>query len=894
MSLADRVFRRLLRLFPVEFRSDFGDDMTRTFKDQREDVSARGGSMAQLRLWKDTVLGILTTAPREHWDLLRQDVVYGLRGLRRDPGFAAIAIAVLAVGIGANTAIFSIVNGVLLEPLPYRDPNRLVTVFERVPGAGVEKFGFSPPDFTIVGSALRSFDGLAAYRNVSSELSGSGRSERVVATRVSPELFQVLGIVPAIGRAFTPEDDATDAKVAILSDGLWRRAFARDPGIIGRTVAVDRQPYVVVGVMPERFVFPLRGSVMNGEPGALYMPIAFTPLERNGFGSMYNNSTVARLKPGVTLEQARADLAAAAHVLAPRYPANLRRLADSLTFPIDPLDEEIVGRSRRLLVLLMGAVGMVLLICCANVANLMLTRAGGRRRELAIRSALGASQVRVMRQLLTESLVLAVSGAAAGLGLAFGLMQMFLPMVATSLPRAEDIQLNGDVLAFTLALALLTPLLFGVMPALRSVVRSTSTPLTDDARTSTPDRGRHRLLGALVVAECALALVLSVGAGLLIRSFVRLANTDTGFRAEQVVNVTMVLPSGPYPTGARVKAFYREAVAAAAALPGVTSVGAATNRPLNVRERRAYTPDPSAQETPGPGRGVANTWTVGDYFETLGIPLKAGRFFMPDEGRPGSERVVIVSEMLARTFWPRGDAVGRRLKWGLPGSPAPWMTIVGVVGDIKQDALDAEIVPQTYEPFMQAVSDDLGSPFIRFYSEVNLIVRSERPAAVFAGELSAAMRRLDPELALSNVQPVLEIVGDSVQSQRFSTTILAIFAAVALSLAALGIYGVLANVVAQQTKEIGLRLALGAAPRSLLWLVLRRALTLMAIGIGVGLAVAMVLTRTMAGLLYEVQPHDAIAFVGATVGLALLVLFASLVPAWRATRVDPIVALRTE
>ena len=690
MSRGDRFFRRLLRLFPTEFRSDFGDDMTRAFEEQRDDVAARGGSMAQLRLWKDTVVGILTTAPREHWDLLRQDARYALRNLRRNPGFAAVAITALAVGVGANTAIFSIVNGVLLEPLPYREPDRLVTLFEQVPRRQVRILRTRLHGRA---SATRSFDGLAAYRNVSYELSGVGRSERVVAARVSPELFPVLGIMPAIGHGFTAEDDAATAKVAILSDALWTRAFARDPRIIGRTIALDREPYTVVGVMPARFVFPLRGSSRNNEPAALYVPMSFTPVELGSFGAMYNNSTVARLMPGVTVEQARADLDAAARVLVAQYPASLRSLFEQLTFAVGPLAEEVVGGSRRLLVVLMGAVGMVLLICCADVANLMLTRSSGRQRELAIRSALGASQVRVVRQLLTESLVLAVCGAAAGLCLAFGIMQVFLPMAGDTLPRPDDIRLSSRVMAFTAALALLTPLLFGMLPALRSAVTSTAAGLTDGTRTATAGRGRYRLLGALVIAQCALALMLSVAAGLLVRSFVRLIQTDTGFRAEQVFNATMALPSGRYTTGANVKAFYREAVAAAATLPGITSAGAATFRPLNVREQRVCTPDPSAQQTAG-SRTVANTWTTGLYFQTLGIPLKQGRFFTDGDDVPGGERVVIVSETLARTFWPKGDAVGHRLAWGLPGSTAPWMTIVGVVGDVKQGALDVEIVPR--------------------------------------------------------------------------------------------------------------------------------------------------------------------------------------------------------
>jgi putative ABC transport system permease protein len=894
MSRGDRIFRRLLRLFPAEFRSDFGDDMTQTFKDHRDEVVAQGDAMSQLRLWKDTVLGVLTTAPREHWDLLRQDIKYGLRSLGRNRGFAVVAITALAVGIGANAAIFSIVNGVLLKPLPYREPDRLVTIAEGFNAESRGKVGFSAPDFTIVRRATRAFDGIAAYRNVSYELSGRGPSERVVAARVSPELFPVLGVMPAIGHAFTAEDDATDAKVAVLSDALWTRAFARDPGIIGRTIGLDRQPYVVIGVMPEPFVFPPRGSNRNGEPASVYVPIAFTALERGSFGNMYNNSTVARIKPGMTLEQVNADLDAATPVVVAEYPASLQSVFAKLSFLAAPFNEAVVGHSRRLLLVLMGAVGMVLLICCADVANLMLTRAGARQRELVIRSALGATQVRVVRQLLTESFVLALGGAIVGLALGFGIMKVFLPMVGEALPRLEDVQLDNRVVAFTIALALVTPLLFGVLPALRSAVMSSSGVLTDSSRSTTPGRGRHRMLGTLVVAQCALALVLSVGAGLLIRSFIRLTHTDTGFHAEQVVNATMVLPSGRYARGAQVKTFYREAIDTAAALPGVISTGAASDRPLNVRERRVFTPDPSSDQALSPNRAIANTWTVGRYFETLGIPLKAGRLFTDNDGQPGGQRVVIVSEMLARRYWPKGDAVGHQLKWGIESSPQPWMTIVGVVGDIKQGALDAEIVPQTYEPLTQAVPDNLGSPVVRFFSEVNLIVRSERPVPAVIGELSTALRRLDPELAISNVQPVVEIVDDSVKSQRFSTTLLTVFATVALLLAALGIYGVLANVVAQQTKEIGVRLALGAGSSSVLWLVLRRALTLSGIGVAIGLAGAVGLTRVMSGLLYEVQPHDAVTFVGALIGLALLVLLASLVPAWRASQVDPIVALRVE
>ena len=896
MSRADRIFKRLLRLFPAEFRGDFGEEMAETFRDQRRETLARGHIMEHMTLWWDTVRGVLTAAPREHFDLLRQDVRYGLRNLRRSPGFTAVAVAALAVGIGANTAVFSIVNGVLLEALPYHDPHRLVTMFEKMPGAPVEKFGFSPPDFEIVRRGTRSFSGMAAYRNSSYELSGVGQSERVIATRVSPELFSVLGVGPALGRVFSADDDAADAKMAIISFGLWVRAFGRDPGVVGRTVALDREKYLIIGVMPERFQFPPRGSILNGEPAALYVPIAFSPRERQNFGGMYNNSVVARLKPGVTLEQARADLSSAARPLADAYPAVLRGLANQLTFPFGPFDEEVVGRSRRLLLVLMGAVGIVLLIGCADVANLMLTRSGARQRELAIRSALGASPARVVRQLLTEGFVLASLGAAFGLLLAYGTMRMFLRLAGETLPRVESIGFDARVVAFTVALALVTPLVFGVVPALRTALGAlgtTSNALKEGTRSATPGRGRHRLLGTLVVAQFALALMLSVVAGLLVRSFIRLVSTSPGFRTEHVVNASTTLPLGRYATGAQVKMFFQQAVDAARATPGVAFAGASTDRPLNIRERRAFTPDATARPLPSLNRVIATTWTVGSYFEALGIPLKRGRFFTDADGRTG-QPVIIVSEMLARRIWPDQDAVGRQIKWGIPESRAPWMTVVGIVGDIKQGPIDSEIIMMTYEPLAEELGDAFQGRILGFYSGVNVIARAEGdPASVVAG-LRGALGRLDPALPVANAQTVTDIVGESMKPQRFSMTLVALFAGVALALAAIGIYGVLANVVAQQTHEIGVRVALGASRSDVLWLVLRRALVLMGTGVLIGVAGALALTRVMAGLLYEVRPTDAATFLAAAVVLAGFALMASLVPAWRATHVDPLVALRVE
>jgi len=891
MPQSTRLFKRLLRLFPAEFRGDFGDDMAATFEDQRREALARGDRMSAFRLWWDTVAGIARTAPREHLDLLRGDVRYALRNLWRNPGFTAIAVLALAVGIGANTAVFTIVNGVLLRALPYRQPGELVAIFEKVPGAPIEKFDFSAPDFQFVRDTSASYASMFAFRTGRMELSGIGESQRVTAARVSPEFFGTLGVAPALGRALTLDDDREGAKVTVIGYGLWTRIFGRDPNVVGRTIALDRQPYAIVGVMGDAFEFPPRGEYNNGEPASLYLPISFTPFERAAYGSMYNNTVIARLKPGVTLAQARAELASLVAPLSERYPAVLQRMSAQLTFPAAPFLDEVVGRSRRVIVVLMGAVAIVLLIGCADVANLMLTRAGSRQRELAVRAALGATPARVVRQLLTEGFVLAAFGGAAALLLAWWTMEGLVALAGTSLPRAESIAFDRRVVLFTTALALVTPLVFGVVPALRTALRSTFDALKEGSRSATPGRARQRLLGALVIAQFALALVLSVGAGLLTRSFLRLLATDPGFRAEHAVTASVRLPAGRYAAGPQVKAFYRQAVDAARAVPGVTAAAATTDRPLQVLERRVFSADASAVLLPSTNRTIAATWTAGSYFEAFGIALRRGRFFTDADGRTGA-RVVIVNEILAKKLWPDQDPVGRQIKWGINAdNPNPWMTVVGVVADVNQSALGTEPIAQTYEPiFAQPNAPQIAN----FYRTVNLIVRSDRDAAAVLGDLRAAIRRLDPELPISDAAPVVDVVAASVKPQRFSMTVVGAFALVALALAAIGICGVLANAVAQQTHEIGVRMALGARASSVLWSVLRRALALMAAGTAIGIAGALALTRVMAGLLYGVRPTDVATFAGSAAVLACLAVAAALVPAWRATRVDPLVALRTE
>ncbi|HJZ75985.1 MAG TPA: ABC transporter permease [Vicinamibacterales bacterium] len=891
-SGAERIFRRLLRLFPADFRGDYGEDMAATFRDQRHDVLGRAGAAGAARLWWDTVRGVLTTAPREHFDLLRGDVRYALRGLRRNPAFTLVAVLALAVGIGANTAVFTIVDGVLLRALPYRNPGELVAIYEKMQGAPVARFEFSAPDYGFIRDTAGSFAGMFTFRNQSLELSGIGESQRVVGARIAPDLFGVLGVTPVLGRALTDDDDRQNAKVAVLDYGLWTRAFGRDPQVIGRTISLDRQPYTVVGVMGDRFQFPPRGGSRNFQPASVFLPIAFSPIERQSWGMMYNNTLVARLKPGVTFAHARAEVTSLTPALIHQYPPVLQGTGflNGLSLPMSSLADDIVGDTRRMILVLMGAVAIVLLIGCADVANLMLTRAGSRQRELAVRSALGASPARVVRQLLTEGVVLAVIGGAAGLLLAWWTMGAMLSLAGDALPRAESVAFDRRVVMFTVVLSFVTPLLFGVIPALRVALRSTFDALKEGGQSATAGYGRQRLLGGLVVAQFALALMLSVGAGLLARSFVRLLSASPGFRPQQVATAAVQLPAGRYPDARAVKPFYRQAVEALRAIPGVTAAGSATDRPLHIQERRAFSADPTAVQMPTVNRVIAASWVAGSYFEALGVPLKRGRFFTDADGRSDA-RVIIISEMLAGRLWPNQDPIGHQIKWGIdvPQNTGPWMTIVGVVGDVNQSALGTEVIPQTYEPIEQEPNGPAN-----FYRRVNLVVRATGDPAPILSAIRGALQRLDPELPLSDAMSAADVLGESVKPQRFSMSVVGLFALVALGLAAIGIYGVLANAVTQQTHEIGVRMALGARAGDVMWSVLRRALALMAIGVAIGTAGALALARVMAGLLYQVRPTDAATFVSAAVLLAALAVAASLVPAWRATRVDPLVALRTE
>ncbi len=813
-----------------------------------------------------------------------QDLRFALRVLARSPGFTAVAVAVLALGIGASTAIFSVVDTVLLRPLPYQDPDRLVVVQEGLPKLGPDARGIPlpAPDVLDFRQQNRVFSFLAAYRNSQFDLAEGGEPERITGARVSASLFPMLGIPPARGRAFTEEEDQPGRLVVVLSDGLWRRRFASDAGILGRTVRLNSQPHTVIGVMPRGFSFPQRGPRFHAEPAELWVPMAFTPGELRTRGDSFNYCVLARLKPGVTLERANADIETIARRIQELYPPLVRK-----DFTVEasavPYRGQVVSGVRTLLVALLGAVGCVLLIGSANVANLLLVRAAGRHKELAVRVALGAGRLRLIRQLLTESVVLALAGGLLGVLLAFWGSRLLVAAIPGNIPRAQEVAVDLRVLAFTLALSLASGVVFGAIPALAALRANVGEALKEGGRTPSAGAGRGRLRGALVISQMALALVLLIGAGLLVRSFVRLLQTDPGFRPQHVLTVSVSLSGARYGKPGQAQAFFQRLLERLASLPGVQSVGAATTLPLEPDWTRVMTAEGQPEPPAGKFPILAHTAVRGDYFQTMGIPLKRGRLFTPDD-QPQAPREVIVSETTARRFWPGLDPVGRRVKWGLKESPVPWLTVVGVVGDVKSGRLDAETQPQTYEPSRQVPG--------RWAWFVT--VRAEREPVSLASAVRAEARALDPEQPVTKVRTMEQVISQSTAPRRFNTFLLVVFGAAALLLAALGIYGVMAYSVARRTHEIGVRLSLGARPADVLAMVIRQGMTLVVAGLVLGLAGALALTRVIAGLLYGVQPTDPVTFVAVSVLLAAVALAATWLPAHRAMQVDPAVALRYE
>jgi putative ABC transport system permease protein len=824
-----------------------------------------------------------------HIENFIQDLRYGLRMLAKNPGFTAVAVLTLALGIGPNATIFTVLNAVLIRPLPYQDPQRLVLIKEKLPELTSDPLNVPASDIGDFQRQNKSFSAVAGFQPLHMELSGGGQPERIAVTRVSPSLFPLLRVAPMLGRTFADEEDHPGTLVTVLSYGVWKSHFAGGPEVLGKTVLLDRRPYTVIGIMPQGFEFPLDSEPL--QPASLWVPLALTPEELSDYGDNYDYEVVARLKPGVTHAQADSDVDAIAHRILQAYPVpESIKSGIRLGAVTVPLREAVSGRVAKLLWILFGAVGLILLIACANVANLLLARTADRQKEIAVRAALGAGRWRLARQFMIESALLALVGGGIGLLLAAWGMGLLVVLSPADLPAIGGISVDGKVLGFTLGLSVLTAILFGAGPALAIAGTDLSQTLKENAA-GTGQGVHHRAVrSVLVVAEAALALMLLVGAGLLVRSFNLLRKTDPGFKTEHLLTMSLDLPEAKYQRGEEVLSFYQRLLDRLQGLPGVGSVGAGTSMPMvNTNWDHVFTPEGYEG---GVGGGRPDSWhalVLGNYFQTLQIPLIRGRYFT-DQDRQGSLPVVIVSESIVKRYWTGQDPIGKRLHWGPPQSRDPWLTIVGVVGDVKQLKLGEPTSLHTYQPYLQ-LQDHWTSGLGRW---LTVATRASGSPPDLASAVKASVWSLDRELAIAHLETVEQAVSHSLASPRFVTLLMAAFASVALVLGSVGLYAVVSFNVSRRTHELGLRMALGARPADVLRLVIGQGFKLTVLGVGIGVAGALGVTHFLSSLLYGVRPTDPGTFVAVSMILTGIALLASYIPARRATKVDPMVALRYE
>jgi predicted permease len=804
---------------------------------------------------------------------LLQDLRYGFRTLIKKPGFVLVAVVTLALGIGGSTAIFSVVNAALIKGLPYRSSDQLYHLWERTPQKEFNKREFSYPDYQDY-QQNSVFDGLAAYSGAGAILSGSGEPESVPAVRASANFFNVLGVDPIVGRTFQPDEDKPGGpKVTILTYGLWQRRFGGDASIVGRAITINGESYTVIGVLPASFQFALR-------PADLWLPYQPTPnqLSRR---FMHGTNLIGRLKSGVTADQAQSELS----VIAGRIEQQFKESHAGTVATLVPLQEEVVGTVRPILMVLLAAVGFVLLIACANVASLLLTRSLARAKEVAIRSALGASRWRVIRQLLTESVVLSVIGGAAGLLIAY----WGTPSLVTALPQSQlnampflkSLHIDARILAFSFVLSLLTGIFFGLAPALQSSRLDLNETLKEGGRNSSAGAG-HRLRSALVVSEIALAVVLLIGAGLMMKSLYRLLQTNVGFNTENLLTMTVILPATKYTENSQSINFNDQLRERVQSLAGVSGAGTVNILPLNGGNTTRFNIE--GDPVPPPGQEVeANIRTVSDnYFQTLGIPLLAGRNFDASD-KPNGQGVVIIGKSVADRMFAGRDPIGRKIKYS--AIDAPGDLIVGVVGDVKITGLDQAIKPVLYYPFRQN-----GSIFS------NLVLRTNSDTTTLANMVRNEIRSIEPEAAILNINTMNEVIAQTPASfmRRFPALVISIFAGIALLLASIGIYGVVSYSVSQQTHFIGVRMALGASPVDIQKMVMKQGLWLALLGVGIGVAASVGVMRLLNDLLFGVTTTDATTFAVVTGTLFVVALLACYLPARRATKVDPLVALRYE
>ncbi|HEX5083703.1 MAG TPA: ABC transporter permease [Blastocatellia bacterium] len=816
---------------------------------------------------------------------LWHDLRYGARMLFKRPGFTLIAVITLALGIGANTAIFSVVNGVLLRPLPYREPDRLVRVYSEFPTMSLRKFWVSPPEYIDIQKEAKSWESIGAWSSGGVNIASTGAPIRVTSAGVTRSLIDTLGVQPALGRNFTPgEDTAGGPRVAIISHSLWQRAFGGQADIIGKEIMIDARSFNVVGVMPQGYVFP-PGS---NDPAEVWAPFQFDPANPGNRGSHFLN-LIGRLKPGTTIDQARSEMESlmagwksesrARHLLQPNFHPVL----------MSALHEDVVGGAKSAVLMLLGAVAFVLLIACANVASLLLARAEARHREFAVRLALGAGRGRMLRQFLTEGMILVLLGAASGVLLADSGLKMIMASAPDSVPRTGEIRIDLFVLAFTLGVSTLAVFIFALAPMAQLREKNLADWLHGSGKGSGAGASSQMLRKGLVVAEIALALMLVVGSGLMLRAFWKLRSVDLGFDPFGALSFTVDLPMNAYPAPERLR-FTESLQAKLASIPGVKSVAMARGLPplrridANDTNVEGYQPGPN-----DPSSANVDFWNIvsDDYFKAMNIRLTEGRLYEPSDRNENAQRVVVINQALAKRYW-KGNAIGRRLSPGRVSNDSDWFTVVGVVEDTKNLGVDKPAGTELY--FLNRQVPTLFGGVAR----QSFVVRAEGDPALIAGAVRAAVREIDPSLPIFGMKAMSDTVADSLARPRFLSLLLGAFSIISLAMAAVGIYGVMSYSVSRRTQEIGVRVALGARASDVLMMVLGQGTRLATVGVVIGLAGAFILTRVMSTLLFEVSVTDPVTFAAVVALLALVTLLACYIPAKRATKVDPMVALRRE
>lgn len=812
-----------------------------------------------------------------------QDIRLALRGLITTPGFAVVAILTVALAIGANTTIFSLVNALLIRPLPYKNPQELVLLWEKFPAQGLDRIPVSAPEYLDYEKELKNLE-IAGFDYIDLNLTAGEMPERIAGAVVTPSLFSVLGVTPIRGRTFsTSEFGEGNDNVVVVSERLWKRRFNSDPELIGKPLSLNGRTFTVIGIMSEQFQFPLPlFNVQGGTFGQrvdLWKPIAFTKddLEQRGSRSF---GVIGRIKSGAAFSQAQAEIDTLISGWLSRFPDNYppeTRFGGTLY----RLHDQVVGGMRTALLVLLGAVAFVLLIACANLTTMLLARAGAREREFAIRVALGAGPARLLRQMLTESVLLAIIGGFAGMVLAIWGLDLLRALGSQTVPRVTEANLDLRVLFVTMVASVVTGVLFGLVPAIASAKPELTEALKEGGRGSTTGTRRNRIRNALVVSEVALALVLLVGATLLLKSFVRLQNVDPGFDPRNVLTAEVSLPVAKYPRGKPVADFFAEMIHRVEALPGVEAAALASILPLsgnNSDSSFAIEGRDPMQEKVFPDEEIRSV--TADYFKVLRVPLIQGRNF-DERDSLDAPRVVIVNQAFARKWLPNQDAIGKRITFDDPRKPDPkWVTIVGVVGDVRHRGLDSEPKPEYYLPHGQNA-----------YRGMILTLRSKLDPRALADSIRRETRALDPEIPAANIRTLEEVASDSIAPRRLSVVLIGVFALVALLLASVGIYGVMSFMVVQRTHEIGVRMALGAQRADVLRLVVGHGMKLVLMGSLLGLFIALISTRALSALLYRVGAFDPVTFAGVPLALAIVALLASYVPAVRATRADPMIAL---